>query len=65
MMSNNTKKTFQSSYDQHKDRIGQEFEIIHRIDTPDSTHDEECLPMYVIKFSDGKVIEAWPEEVGF
>lgn len=54
---------FKSPYDQHADRIGQEFTVIRTITEPDATHDEEALPMYVIQFSDGVQIEAWPEEV--
>jgi hypothetical protein len=65
MTTNLTKPTFNTQYGQYKDRNGQEFEHVHKIETPDSTHDEECLPMYVIRFKDGAVIEAWPEEVGF
>jgi hypothetical protein len=34
------------------------------IDKPDKDHDEEVLPMYLIRFEDGQEIEAWPEEIG-
>lgn len=55
--------TFQSPYDQYKNRIGQTFQVIRAITKPDKDHDKEVLPMYAIKFPDGKEIEAWPEEV--
>jgi hypothetical protein len=58
------REVFKTPYDQYKDRNGQAFEIISVIDKPDSTHDEEVLPMYLIRFkTDRAVIEAWPEEV--
>ncbi len=55
---------FTTLYEQHKGRIGQAFTIVRTITEPDETHDAEVLPMYVIRFSDGVEIEAWPEEVG-
>lgn len=60
-----TKQIFNTQYEQYKERNGQEFEHVRKIDEPDSSHDKECLPMYVIRFKDGFEIEAWPEEVGF
>jgi hypothetical protein len=45
-------------------RQGTIAEVIGHITEPDEHVDEECLPMYRIKFlSDGEIIEAWPEEV--
>lgn len=55
--------TFRSPYDQHADRNGQPFTLIRSITEPDDKHDEEVLPMHVIRFEDGTEIEAWPEEV--
>lgn len=55
---------FHTPYEQYADREGQEFELVRTITEPDATHDAEVLPMYVIRFSDGVEIEAWPEEVG-
>lgn len=42
---------------------GRPFKVVHIVDTPDGEHDAEVLPMYGIRFDDGTVIEAWPEEV--
>lgn len=57
------RETFQSPYDQYRERIGQPFTLIREITEPDAGHDAEVLPMYVIRFPDGEEIEAWPEEV--
>lgn len=57
------RETFKSVYSQYRDRNGQTFTHVMTIDKPDSTHDVESLPMYVIRFNDGTEIEAWPEEV--
>lgn len=61
------KGTFQSPYQICGDHPcsqfnGKPFEIIEKITKPDDRHDEEVLPMYVIK-CDGVTFEAWPEEV--
>jgi len=54
--------SFASPYDQYKDRIGQPFRLLGRVDP--ATYDrEECGPMYWIEFVDGVRIEAWPEEI--
>lgn len=53
---------FQSSYEQHAARNGQSFVLLSTVDP--STYDADDVgPMYRIKFSDGEVIVAWPEEV--
>lgn len=57
------RETFDSPYQQYADRIGQPFTVLSVIDKPDEHHDEEVLPMYRIRFSDGFETEAWPEEV--
>lgn len=54
---------FSTPYSDYKDREGQEFEVVREINEPDETHDEECLPMYRIRFNDGFETDAWPEEV--
>ena len=54
---------FTTPFDQHAHREGERFIVLAVIDTPDDQHDEECLPMYLIRFASGDVIEAWPEEV--
>jgi hypothetical protein len=54
---------FTTPFDQYRHREGDRFIVLATIDTPDDRHDEEVLPMYVIQFGNGEVIEAWPEEV--
>lgn len=48
-------------YDDHKDRIGQTFEVICRCTMQDC--DLCTLPMWTIRFSDGISISAHPEEI--
>ncbi len=55
--------SFTTPYDQYANREGQPFTVLRVIDQPDEAHDAEVLPMYVIRFTDGLEIEAWPEEV--
>lgn len=57
------KKAFDSPYRQYSNLNGRPFRVIREITEPDERHDEECLPVYVIQFEDGKQIEAYPEEV--
>lgn len=57
------RETFTTPYEQHRDREGQPFTALRKITEADATHDMEVLPMYVIRFEDGTVIDAWPEEV--
>lgn len=54
---------FQTPHEQHRDRNGQPFTLVRKIEEPDATHDAEVLPMYVVRFDDGVEIEAWPDEV--
>ena len=55
-------RTFQSPFDQYAERNGQTFQIVRELD--DSERDPEVGVMYLIRFSDGTEIHAWPEEVG-
>lgn len=55
--------TFNSPYEQYAARNGEPVTVTGIIDTPDSEHDAEVLPMYRVTFSDGVSIEAWPEEI--
>lgn len=57
------RKAFRARYNQHADRDGQPFTVLRRIAEPDAEHDQEVLPMYVIRFADGYETDAWPEEV--
>ena len=54
-------KKFWSPYSDYKTRIGQNFEVIKRCTTEDS--DLSRLPMWRIKFTDGTIIKAYPEEI--
>lgn len=54
-------KKFWSPFDEYKERIGQNFEVLERCSTKDS--DLSLLPMWNIKFPDGVVIGVYPEEI--
>ena len=54
-------KRFWSPFGNYKDREGQSFEVVERCKTENQ---ELCtLPMWNIKFEDGTVIGAYPEEI--
>ena len=53
---------FQSPYEQYAARNGLSFVLLGPVDP--ATYDADDVgPMYRVKFADGEVIEAWPEEV--
>ena len=54
-------KKFWSPFGDYIERIGQSFKVVGRCSTKDS--DLSSLPMWNIKFSDGTVIGAYPEEI--
>lgn len=54
-------KKFWSPFGDYNDRMGQKFKVIGRCSTEDS--DLSSLPMWNIKFGDGTVIGAYPEEI--
>lgn len=54
-------KEFWTPYKEHKDRNGESFEVIKRA-TPNE-QDLCVLPMWQIKFQDGTIIYAYPEEI--
>ena len=55
--------TFWSPYEQHRDRVGQPFTVLG-LKQPGADFDpQEVGEMYQIRFRDGTVIDAWPEEV--
>lgn len=56
-------KAFRTPYRQYADRRGETFAVVRIITEAGPNFDEEVLPMYEIRFADGKVINAWPEEV--
>lgn len=47
----------------HPERNGQTCAIVRTITRADATHDQEVLPMHVIRFTDGFQMEAFAEEV--
>jgi hypothetical protein len=57
------REAFQTPFQQYRERDGQPFTIVRKIEEPNSDYDAESLPMYVIRFNDGEVIDAWPVEV--
>ena len=57
------RRTFTTRHVQYIDYIGQPFEVLQRIDAPSIKYDADILPMYRIRFRDGKEIDAWPDEV--
>lgn len=60
-------KRFWSISDAFAGCIGKSFEVIGRVQEYDNEHkdgaDLECLPMWKIRFEDGKEIDAYPDEI--
>lgn len=54
-------KVFWSQGRDYKERHNQPFEVVGRVKQPEA--DTECLPMWKIKFKDGCVISAYPDEI--
>lgn len=54
-------KKFWSPFGDYKDREGQSFEVVERCTTKNC--DLSVLPMWNIKFSDGTIVGAYPEEI--
>ena len=52
---------FWSPYSDYKDRFGECFEIVGRCEEGD--YDLCVLPMWLIKFQDGTIVGAYPEEI--
>lgn len=55
--------TFQSPYSELKEYNGQPVEIIDHITEPCEGYDAETLPVYVVKFPNGNISTAYPEEL--
>ena len=53
--------TFWTPFDSYRDKIGQTFEVIRRVDEQDC--DLCALPQWHIILADGTEIEAYPEEI--
>lgn len=63
------RETFETPFEQYRDRVGQRFTVLRKITKRNITkaereeYDLECLPMYKIRFEDGHETSAWPEEI--
>jgi hypothetical protein len=57
------RKFFQTQSQQYRKFNGRPFWVLKSITKPDEDHDAEVLPLYLICFSEGQTIEAWPEEM--
>ena len=44
-------------------RRGQTITVLHSFTEPDSTHDPEVLPMFLVSFPDGYECELWSDEM--
>jgi len=55
--------TFHGVWSDHQSRDGQTFEVLETLLIDDQDTEDGMLPMYRIRFPDGVVIEAFPEEV--
>ncbi len=56
-------KTFDSPYDDQAKYNGQEFSVEGRLSVENGEVDPECLPMWHIRFGNGAIIDAYPEEI--
>lgn len=54
-------KKFWSPFGDYSERTGENFEVVSRCTEKEA--DLEVLPMWNIKFSDGTIIGAYPEEI--
>lgn len=54
--------TFVTLYNQYAKYNGQRYELIRR-SSPEDGWELESLPAWKIRFSDGVMIDAWPEEI--
>ncbi len=55
--------TFTTQTEEMWDRIGERFTVIGRLSYVKGEADLEVLPMWHIKFEDGTLIDAFPEEI--
>ena len=56
-------ETFNTPYEECSEYNGQKYEIVRRASYVDGDCDMECLPQWIIKFADGKEINAYPEDI--
>lgn len=54
---------FNTPYEECSEYNGQKYEIVRRASYVNGDCDMECLPQWIIKFEDGKEINAYPEEI--
>lgn len=54
---------FRTPHDEYSERNGCLCRLEKVIDTPNDHVDEECLPLFEVRFGDGVVITAMPEEL--
>lgn len=57
------KDTFNTPYEECSEYNGQKYEIVRRASYVNGDCDMECLPQWIIKFEDGKEVNAYPEEI--
>jgi hypothetical protein len=55
--------TFQTPYEECSEYNGQKYEIVRRANYEIGDCDMESLPQWIIKFEDGKEVNAYPEEI--
>lgn len=60
-------KRFWTQGDDYENYVGKPFSVVGRVSEYDDHHkdgaDLECLPMWKIRFEDGKEIDAYPDEI--
>lgn len=57
------RKFFTSPFEQYRDRVGQRFTVINRVEDAESVDGGPGEDMYLIRFKDGEEIIAWGHEV--
>jgi hypothetical protein len=56
-------ETFNTPYEDCSEYNGQKYEIVRRASYVNGDCDMENLPQWIIKFEDGKEINAYPEDI--
>lgn len=55
--------TFETPYEECSEYNGQKYELVRRASYVNGDCDMECLPQWIIKFADGKEVNAYPEDI--
>ena len=55
--------TFNTPYEECSEYNGQKYELVRRASYENGDCDMECLPQWIIKFADGKEINAYAEDI--